>query len=194
MSLIKEFQETFPKFKTGWEGHANLTDKTCDVIKRTYELTKPKKMLEIGFNAGHSAFGWLTLCPDLQYHSVDICQHSYTMDHMIKMKEVFGDRFTYGKGDSKVMNLNFVKQFDLVFIDGGHEPEDIEHDYNLCRSAGVKMILVDDYTLRSGIRALIDHVISSENHPYELVEKLEYDDQRDITTQVLLKRIADEKV
>ena len=194
MNLIEEFNDTFPRLVSAHEGHAQLTEKTCDVAKKVYEISNPKNILEIGFNAGHTAFMWLTMFPDVKYHSVDICFHPYTMSHMKKLKEIFGDRFGYGKGDSKNLNLNFVKKFDFVFIDGSHEEEGIQKDYNLCNLAEVEWILIDDYMLRSSVKNLVDHIVSSPNHPYELVAKLEYDERTDTAIQVLLKRITDEKI
>lgn len=188
MTLQNEFAEIFPKFKTGIEGHATLTEKTCDVIKQVYDIAKPKKMLEIGFNAGHSAFGWLTLCPDLQYHSIDICKHSYTRSHAQKLKEVFGARFMFGAMNSMDAKDHMIKDYDMVFIDGDHEAEALKHDYDICKTAGTKWILIDDYTLRSHIYALIHHIDKSETHPYELIDIYEYDDQSATTKMALFRR------
>lgn len=195
MNLEDEYSKHFPNFKRSVEGHCKLTERTIQFAKDIYEVVKPKSMLEIGFNAGHSAFMWLTLFPELKFHSVDICKHNYTLSHMKKLKEAFGDRFTYGKGDSKVMNVNFVKHFDLVFIDGDHSYEGILGDYNLCDKAKSPWILIDDY--RSGLKyptLLCDNIKTFENHSYEWVDKFHYHDQSMRNTAVLFKRKEDETV
>lgn len=43
------------------EGHLVLTERTVETLKRIYKHTEVKSVLEIGFNAGHSAMGWLAL-------------------------------------------------------------------------------------------------------------------------------------
>lgn len=188
MTLQNEFDAVFPRFKIGIEGHATLTEKTCDVIKRIYDIAKPEKMLEIGFNAGHSAFGWLTLCPELQYHSIDICKHRYTKPHAKKIKELFGDRFMFGAMNSMNAQASMIKDYDMIFIDGDHEAEGLAHDYRICKEAKTKWILIDDYTLRSHIYSLIHHIDKSESHPYELVEIFEYDDHTATTQAALFRR------
>lgn len=194
MSLQQQYNALFPRFKTGIEGHCLLTDVTIECAKEIQGIVQPKNFLEIGFNAGHSAFMWLSLFPELKFHSVDICEHSYTLDHMKKLKEVFGDRFTYGKGDSKKLNRDFVGQFDLVFIDGDHTREGVTSDYELCRSAKTPWVLIDDYNNLRAPRNLCNHISSSENHPYTEIGKFKYDDATLKTVAVLFKRNDNETV
>lgn len=194
MNLEKEFSELFPRFVNGIEGHCKLNEKTIECAQSIYAIVEPKNMLEIGFNAGHSAYMWLTLFPELKLHAIDICQHSYTLYHMEKLKEIFGDRFTYGKGDSRKLNQNFVTKFDFVFIDGDHTFEGVSNDYGLCNRAKTPWILIDDYNNLRGPRFLSEHIKNSDNHPYTWIDLFEYDDATDVTKAVLFKRNDNETV
>lgn len=183
------FNALFPRYKKREEGHALLTERTCDVIKEIYEVTKPESVLEIGFNAGHTAFGWLSMFPELQYHSIDICQHRYTETHAKIIKEKFGDRFKFGNIDSRKVNADMIKTYDMVFIDGDHRFEGLRHDYIICANAKIKWILIDDYTLKGYITTFLNHINNSENHPYTMVDVYEYDDHDDISHMALFRRI-----
>ena len=191
MTLQEEFNLLFPQYKKREEGHALLTERTCEVIKQVYEVTKPERMLEIGFNAGHTAFGWLSMFPELTYHSVDICQHSYTETHGKILEKEFGDRFKFGNIDSRKLNGDVIRMlaYDMVFIDGDHSFEGLRHDYEICSKAKVKWILIDDYTLANYIKSFLDHINTSENHPYTMVDVYEYDDHDATSHMALFRRI-----
>lgn len=191
MTLQNEFNELFPDYKKTKEGHASLTDRTCEVIKEIYEIAQPKKILEIGFNAGHTAFGWLSMFPELHYHSIDICKHHYTVTHAKKIKDKFGERFKFGNTDSKKLTADHIQSngYDFVFIDGDHTFDGISHDYQICKDAGTKWILIDDYSLRKYIRNLLQHINLSDNHPYEIVKIFTYDDHDATSRMALFRRI-----
>lgn len=90
-----------------------------------YSAARSKqRILEVGFNAGHSALLALSANDDAVYHGVDIFQNKYTEECARVMKRWFGDRFIISRGDSRdvlpAMYLEGVVGFDLVHIDGGH--------------------------------------------------------------------------
>lgn len=188
MTLQNDFNLLFPRYKKKEEGHASLTEKTCGVLKEIYDIVQPKKAMEIGFNAGHTAFGWLSMFPELHYHSVDICQHTYTKAHAKKLEEIFGERFKFGNKDSRKLSGNHILGYDMVFIDGDHSFEGIRHDYQICLDAKTPWILIDDYDLKRYITELLDHIHSSENHPYTMVKVFEYDDHDNTSRMALFKR------
>lgn len=189
MSLQNDYDLLFSDYEKTKEGHALLTERTCNVIKEIYDTVKPEKVLEIGFNAGHTAFAWLTMFPELHYHSIDICQHAHTQPHANMIKEVFGERFMFGNLDSKKAKPNMIKDYDLVFIDGDHSLEGLNNDYHLCHDAGTNWILIDDYTLRTHIYDLLNHIHNSKDHKYERVGVYEYDDHDATSQMVLFRRI-----
>jgi hypothetical protein len=59
------------------------------------------KLLEIGFNAGHSALLALTSNPDLVYVGVDLANHRYTIPCFKYLESVFGNRINLIVGDSR---------------------------------------------------------------------------------------------
>jgi predicted O-methyltransferase YrrM len=180
------------------EGHTYLTDKTVRNFQGVLDLTGAKTIFEVGFNAGHSSFLFLQLDTELSLHSVDNARHHYTEACMVKMKEIFPDRFTYEVLDSNT--LEELGEYDLAFIDGDHHIDSLQHDYNLCRDNGVQWILVDDVdneTIRSFLTA-VDKDTSGKN-PYNIVEYYQYENEiqfrrpmshpaQQVTTMVLLQR------
>lgn len=66
------------------------------------------RVVEVGFNAGHSALLLLTANPDLIYTGIDICTHGYTSTCYEYLKSVFGDRVRLTKGNS-------VEQLPLLY-------------------------------------------------------------------------------
>ena len=111
-----------------------------------------KSVLEIGFNAGHSALIMLTANPQLKFVAVDIGWHAYAIPCFNYLHSVFGDRIEFIHSDSlQAWPFLMDRDFDLVHIDGNHEPTHLEVD------------LVNAMTMtRRGTRILVDDV----NVPY----------------------------
>lgn len=110
-------------------------------------------LLEIGFNAGHSALLALAAEPTLRYVGVDICRHVYVKPCAEIMKELFGDRFELIPGDSLSVLPRILAQRpdiepNLFHVDGGHGTDnciaDIENSIRLARGRRGVHILVDD--------------------------------------------------
>ncbi len=107
-------------------------------------------MLEIGFNAGHSAL--LALCANqhLKYSGVDYGNHPYTVPCFNYLKEFFGSRISLRIGDSRdvipTISPSEMNEFDLFHIDGGHSFEvcykDLSNIISVAKSGSV--ILLDD--------------------------------------------------
>lgn len=125
-------------------------------VKDLIELTKGvKNIIEIGFNAGHSAEIFLENNIDLILISFDLGKHKYinTAKEYIDLK--YPNRHTLILGDSietlpKFIEKNKDKKYDIIFIDGGHEYEianqDIENSFNLSHKDTI--IIVDDTIFR----------------------------------------------
>lgn len=105
--------------------------------RHTYALfaAANNNILEIGFNAGHSALLALTANPELTYTAVDICQHAYTVPCYEFLKSKFGDRINLIQGDSRLIipNLPFThpglcETIDGWIIDGSHFLQDAGWD------------------------------------------------------------------
>ena len=81
-----------------------------------------KKILEIGFNAGFSALLCLLSNPTVSITCVDIGVHSYVVPCFNTLKSVFGDRIELIIGNSNTVLPNINGSFDIIHIDGSHDP------------------------------------------------------------------------
>ncbi len=94
--------------------------------ERLSELPQIRSILEIGFNAGHSAECFFESCKNLEsLVSVDVCLYPYTKIAAEYMKNRYPKRFYFVKGDSlqtiPLFSQYFPdKTFDLIYIDGSH--------------------------------------------------------------------------
>lgn len=81
-------------------------------------------VLEIGFNAGHSAAIFLHSNPYMTLTCVDIGFHKYTEVCYLHLKEIYGDRIQLIICDSKNMTHHlderYYRKFDGVHVDGYH--------------------------------------------------------------------------
>jgi predicted O-methyltransferase YrrM len=130
-------------------------------------------MMEIGFNAGHSAIFMLVANPTLRLTCFDINEHKYTKPCADFVKEIFGDRFTIVYGDSTVTVAQYEHKqpYDAAHIDGGHAltvaEKDWKNTYPLVRNGGI--IVFDDtqlahlqHLVQQKIKARLVEDISSE--------------------------------
>jgi len=106
-------------------------------------------LLEIGFNAGHSALLALSVNPRLRYTGVDLGRHAYVRPCFAILRDAFGDRVELIEADSRVALPALVaarRRFALFHIDGGHGLEtaqaDLRHVLEL--SDAGQTILMDD--------------------------------------------------
>lgn len=187
------------------EGHCLLSDKTTGVFQEILDIVQPKHIFEIGFNAGHSAYGFLSLDQELKVDSIDICQHRYTIPCAKKVEQLFEGRFRFGNKDSQTVQSGTLTGYDLVYIDGDHKFDSFRSDFQLCVDADIEWILIDDTNLFAPIRDFVEHADQSQRHPYKIhsrflvdnelvVRKPEVDDEYKETEMVLLKRERDEEV
>ena len=112
--------------------------------------TESEHVLEIGFNAGHSAVRMLTASDSLDYLGIDLGLHSYSKPTADLLDHHFGHRFQMAWGNSNRVLSQIDDQtsqsFDLVHIDGGHDEASLRFDLDWCvqRCARETRILVDD--------------------------------------------------
>jgi hypothetical protein len=129
-----------------------------------YSLTG-SSLLEIGFNAGHSALLALTMNPQLVYMGLDLGSHSYTKPCFEYLESAFPGRVTMLLGDSRDtlprLTHTHKGRFDLFHIDGGHGVNVAESD--ICNMLHIARpgdtILFDDLNV-SRISLLCDYYIA----------------------------------
>lgn len=106
------------------------------------ENTWIKNVLEIGFNAGHSADHILSQREDVKLMSVDINKHSYVKSCSEFISQKYLNRFKIKIGDSKRVLPKIRQRFDFIFIDGGHESDTTIRNIINCRSLSTKRTIV----------------------------------------------------
>ena len=133
-----------------YEGHSAEIDR---IDKKLIELTKKPgiHMMEIGFNAGHSADTFLKNNETLTLTSFDIGEHDYVLYGKKYIDMTYPNRHTLILGDSrasvpKYIHENKDKKFDVIFIDGGHEYEVVSFDIENCMKLAHKdtIVIIDD--------------------------------------------------
>lgn len=79
-------------------------------------------VLEIGFNSGFSALLILLSNPTIKITCVDINYHTYLIPCFNVIKSYFGDRITLIIGNSVNILPILTDKYDLIHIDGCHDP------------------------------------------------------------------------
>jgi hypothetical protein len=115
---------------------------------------KLKNILEIGFNAGHSAAVFLAaMDKDAMYTCFDLGQHAYTKPCFDYIQSKYPQVQRCIEGDSKETikntfneNVDLYESFDCVHIDGGHDDEtvqsDIQYSHYFLKKGGI--LILDD--------------------------------------------------
>ena len=114
-----------------------------------------REILEIGFNAGHSAALMLLANPHSHITIFDLAEHPYTIPCLEYLIEEFPGRIRKAiLGDSRVTLPKFVRsadgqKFDVIHIDGGHAENVLSSDFEWCsqladHARGHKVVVDDD--------------------------------------------------
>lgn len=108
-------------------------------------------ILEIGFNAGHSAEIFLSSNEDVCVTSFDIGEHSYVKHGKLFIDNQYQNRHTLILGDSLKTIPEYSAEFpnnkfELIFIDGGHDYNNAYNDIVNCAKLATKdtLLIVDD--------------------------------------------------
>ena len=133
-----------------FEGYSQQIPKqVTDLIKLS--SASDIHVMEIGFNAGHSAEVFLQNNPTLTLTSFDLGHHSYVSAAKEYIDATYPNRHTLILGDSTVtvptyINNNPGKTFDLIFIDGGHDYRIARADLENCRKIANNdtVVIMDD--------------------------------------------------
>jgi hypothetical protein len=119
-----------------------------------------QEVMEIGFNAGHSALLLLTANPQLRLTCIDLCQHKYTVPCYEYLKNRFGDRIDLIQSNSLLafpLLASRRADFGLYIIDGGHGLTTAEVDlYNVIQFGRKGSVICFDDSDAAGLRVILN--------------------------------------
>ena len=133
-----------------FEGHSQqVPNQVKDLIQLSIDSNI--HVMEIGFNAGHSAEVFLQNNPTITLTSFDLGSHKYVTPAKEYIDETYPERHTLILGDSTVTIPEYTinnpgKVFDLIFIDGGHDYNIANADLENCRKLANEntVVIMDD--------------------------------------------------
>lgn len=143
------------------KGFGDFEGNTNDVVGQVEDLIglsnsdNAINVMEIGFNAGHSAEVFLKNNRNLSLTSFDIGTHEYVTAAKEYIDRTYPNRHTLVIGNSTSSIPSFARshatKFDVIFIDGGHDYETANADLSNCLHLAHKdtIVILDD-TLFSG--------------------------------------------
>ena len=129
-----------------------------DLKYKQYNLyylgSKAKNIVEIGFNAGHSALLMILGNDTSKLRIFDLCEHSYTIECFNYLNSNFPGRLEIHKGNSletvpEYYEKNKDCKYDLIHVDGFHEASHVKKDFMNVKKLGSKngVIILDDDNL-----------------------------------------------
>lgn len=154
-SIVYSFNQA-PEGNCMWQ-NKTTNELDCLLYKQhnLYYLAKSaNNILEIGFNAGHSALLFLLANNHSKITLFDICEHPYVETCFRFLNMMFPNRLTLIKGNSlytvaKYYLENPDKKFDLIHVDGYHDPDhvgvEILNVRNLAHKDTIVILDDDDY-------------------------------------------------
>src|SRR4029079_16035965 len=125
-----------------------------------------RTLLEVGFNAGHSALLALSANPEINYFGVDIGSNPYSEPCARYLSEFFPDRFHVLFADSRealpYLATDRRLRFDAVHVDGGASPDLFRTDMsNAIRLVGLNgHLVVNELMLFSRSSIFIEYVMT----------------------------------
>ena len=137
-----------------FEGYSQEVKGQANFLRKIVNHKSINNVMEIGFNAGHSAELFLSSNKNINLVSFDIGHHKYVNLGKEFIDKTYPNRHTLIIGNSLSTVPEYFKKenkkFDLIFIDGGHDYHVAKGDIFNCKNlAHDKTIVVLDDTINN---------------------------------------------
>lgn len=136
--------------------HQNIKKRLPELIPKQVNVFSlgmhAKNIIEVGFNAGHSALLFMLANPESKMVCFDICEHPYTIKCFEYLQGLFGKhRLELIVGDSTLTIPKYIQDhpgihFDVYHLDGSHDPKIARQDFENVRDVA-DIIIFDDTSL-----------------------------------------------
>lgn len=145
-------------------------DETLLHYQQLIKNNQCKKIIEIGFNIGHSTQFLLDASEDVEMISLDIMLHPYCAYAKMYIDMKYPGRHILLSGSSDNTLISFKKmnpsyKADLIFIDGSHTLSGAYHDIELSKSFAHEntILIIDNVVPHAGVGvevydALLQHI------------------------------------
>ena len=139
---------------TKFEGYSQEVKGQVEFLRNIVNDESINNVMEIGFNAGHSAELFLSSNKNINLVSFDIGHHKYVNLGKEFIDKTYPNRHTLIIGNSLSTVPEYFKKenkkFDLIFIDGDHKYNVAKGDILNCKNlAHDKTIVVIDDTMNN---------------------------------------------
>lgn len=137
-----------------YDGYSQQIRQQVDALKSFVNQPGVQRVLEIGFNGGHSANLFLTTNASCIVHSLDLGHYSFVKLAKQEIDKRHPNRHNLKLGDSMITIPKLVnitnEPYDLIFIDGGHSYEVAKSDLVWCKKLAHKntILIMDDTVSR----------------------------------------------
>ena len=169
---------TFLNYKGyySFEGNSQEIPEQVEVLKAIVNNNNVKNVMEIGFNAGHSAEFFLHFNKSLKLTSFDLGVHDYVLQAKEYIDVMYPNRHELILGDSTITVPKYFEnnkniKFDVIFIDGMHQVEyfirDLNNSIQYLSHDGI--IFIDDIiplNYNEQLKIPIKHYYENNNNAY----------------------------